>query len=60
VFISGEKTNAISFEHEVVSHPEVKSTLVIGPQRFKAPLLVELVNPKPRDEEERKDFLNRI
>ncbi|KAH8703109.1 putative AMP dependent ligase/synthetase [Talaromyces proteolyticus] len=42
VFLNGEKTNPISFEQEVSRHPEVRSALVAGSQRFEACLLVEL------------------
>ena len=41
VFINGEKTNPVSFEQEVSKHPEVRSALVAGNQRFEACLLVE-------------------
>jgi thioester reductase-like protein len=43
VFINGEKTNPVSFEQEVSKHPEVRSALVAGNQRFEACLLVETV-----------------
>jgi thioester reductase-like protein len=42
VFLNGEKTNPISFEEEIIRHPEVKAALVVGAQRFEAALLVEL------------------
>ncbi|KIX96004.1 uncharacterized protein Z520_08259 [Fonsecaea multimorphosa CBS 102226] len=44
VFLNGEKTNPISFEQEVGRHPEVRSALVAGMQRFEATLLVELLD----------------
>ncbi|KAH9211309.1 putative NRPS-like enzyme [Leptodontidium sp. 2 PMI_412] len=39
VFLNGEKTNPVTFEQEVSRHPEVKSALVEGHQRFEASLL---------------------
>jgi thioester reductase-like protein/aryl carrier-like protein len=60
VFINGEKTNPVSFEHEVASHPEVRSALVAGQKRFEASLLVEPVDPKPLGAELQKEFIERI
>lgn len=42
VFLNGEKTNPISFEGHVGSHPEVSAALMVGSQRMEAALLVEL------------------
>ncbi|KAH8799324.1 hypothetical protein F5884DRAFT_758350 [Xylogone sp. PMI_703] len=42
VFSTGEKTNPITMENHVASHPDVKSALVAGDQRFQAALIVEL------------------
>lgn len=41
VFLNGEKTNPVSFEHQVTGHPEVKAALVLGAQRFEAGLFFE-------------------
>ena len=41
VFLNGEKTNPISFEHQITAHPEVRTALVVGAQRVEASLLVE-------------------
>lgn len=60
VFINGEKTNPISFEQEVGRHPEVRSALVVGDQRFEACLLVELQNPGPHSSEEQAQIIERI
>ncbi|KAJ5155836.1 NRPS-like enzyme [Penicillium capsulatum] len=60
VFLNGEKTNPISFEQEVGCHPEVRSALVAGDQRFEACLLVELMNPGPHSPEEQTQILERI
>ena len=42
VFLNGEKTNPISFEGHISSHPEVSAALMVGSQRMEASLLVEL------------------
>lgn len=60
VFLNGEKTNSISFEQEVGHHPEVRSVLVAGDQRFEACLLVELINPGPHTTEEQTEIVERI
>lgn len=60
VFSNGEKTNPVSFENEVISHPEVKSALVIGAQRFEAALLIELANDTQLSENEKTEVIERI
>jgi thioester reductase-like protein len=60
VFINGEKTNPVSFEHEVASHPEVRSALVAGQQRFEASLLVEPTETAYLNLQQRKEFIERI
>lgn len=60
VFLNGEKTNPVSFEEEVISHPEVKAALVIGAQRFEAALLVELATDAQLSEEENSEVIDRI
>ena len=42
VFLNGEKTNPITFEGQVSSHPEVSAALMVGSQRMEAALMVEL------------------
>lgn len=42
LFLNGEKTNPVSFEQHVCSHPQVRSALVAGYQMEEAILLVEL------------------
>lgn len=42
VFLNGEKTNPVSFEQHVCSHPQVRSALVAGYQMKEAILLIEL------------------
>jgi len=46
VFLTGEKTNPVSFEEEVNDHPYIRSALVTGNQRFEAALLIELKDPE--------------
>ena len=41
VFLNGEKTNPVSMEELISTHPEVRSALVLGQGRFEAALLVE-------------------
>jgi thioester reductase-like protein/acyl-CoA synthetase (AMP-forming)/AMP-acid ligase II len=60
VFLNGEKTNPISFEQEVSLHPEVRSALVVGAQRFEACLLVELHHNDPLSPAEREQVIERI
>ncbi|KAE9380743.1 putative NRPS-like enzyme [Stipitochalara longipes BDJ] len=60
VFINGEKTNPVSFENEVASHPEVRSALVVGQGRFEASLLVELVKSTYLNLNQRGEFIERI
>ncbi|KAG9383316.1 AMP dependent ligase/synthetase [Pyrenophora tritici-repentis] len=60
VFLNGEKTNPVTFEEEVISHPEVKAALVIGAQREEAALLVELASTTPLSDEEKTAAVNRI
>jgi thioester reductase-like protein/acyl carrier protein len=60
VFINGEKTNPVTFEEEVSSHPEVKSALVFGAQRMEAGLLVELSKNEPLSFEEQAAAIDRI
>lgn len=60
VFLTGEKTNPISMEEAVVKHPEVRSVLVIGAQRFQAALLVEPLTTEPLSTSERAEFIERL
>uniref|UniRef100_A0A093XUV8 L-aminoadipate-semialdehyde dehydrogenase n=2 Tax=Talaromyces marneffei TaxID=37727 RepID=A0A093XUV8_TALMA len=60
VFLNGEKTNPISFEQEVSRHPEVRSAVVVGAQRFEACLLIELHHNDPLSPEEREQVIDRI
>lgn len=41
VFLNGEKTNPILMEGLVEGHPDVRSALVVGQNRFEAALLIE-------------------
>ncbi|KAF2491843.1 putative NRPS-like enzyme [Lophium mytilinum] len=60
VFLNGEKTNPVSFEHEVAKHPEVGAALVAGQQRFEASLLVELVDNSAATPKDRLEIVDRI
>ncbi|KAF2811621.1 putative NRPS-like enzyme [Mytilinidion resinicola] len=60
VFLNGEKTNPVSFEHEVAKHPEVRTALVVGQQRFEASLLVELVDDSAASPTERLEIVDQI
>lgn len=44
-FLNGEKTNPILMEGLVQSHPDVRSALVVGQNRFEAALLIESSQP---------------
>lgn len=60
VFLNGEKTNPVSFEHQVIGHPEVKAALVLGAQRFEAGLLVECMSDAVLNDEEKTALADRI
>jgi thioester reductase-like protein len=60
VFLNGEKTNPVTFEEEVASHPEVRSALVVGAQRVEASILVELATSKQLADEEKAAVIDRI
>jgi hypothetical protein len=60
VFMNGEKTIPVSFEHEVAMHPEVRSVLVVGQQRFEASLLVELTSTNSLSPQKEREFIDRI
>ena len=61
VFLNGEKTNPISFEGVVSSHPEVSAALMVGSQRMEAALIVELAGgAKSLSTEQRAQTLDRI
>ncbi|KAN0095473.1 putative NRPS-like enzyme [Hyaloscypha variabilis] len=60
VFINGEKTNPVSFEHEVASHPEVRSALVVGQGRFEASLLVERIDTTHLGSKQQAELIERI
>ncbi|PHH81827.1 hypothetical protein CDD82_7761 [Ophiocordyceps australis] len=44
VFLSGEKTNPLSFESFVLDHPDVSGALVFGTNRMEAGILIELAD----------------
>ncbi|EPS36265.1 hypothetical protein H072_10357 [Dactylellina haptotyla CBS 200.50] len=60
VFLNGEKTNPISFEHEVGNHPEISAAVVAGDQRFEACLLIEPVANRQLSSQERTELIERI
>ncbi|XPS74039.1 hypothetical protein M3J07_006154 [Ascochyta lentis] len=60
VFLNGEKTNPISFEQQIMRHPEVKAALVLGAQRVEAALLVELATDAGLADDERSALIERI
>jgi len=60
VFLNGEKTNPLSMEGLVSSHPAVRSALVIGAQRLQAALLIELTNNKDMSPQEELDMIDQI
>lgn len=59
VFLTGEKTNPISFEATIARDPDVSAALVVGAQRFQAALLVEPKEPLSTPSA-RAEFLERI
>ncbi|UPX12162.1 uncharacterized protein EKO05_0002728 [Ascochyta rabiei] len=60
VFLNGEKTNPISFEHHIMSHPEVKAALVVGAQRVEAALLIETATDAELTDDEKSGLVERV
>ena len=60
VFLTGEKTNPVTMEHHISTHPEVRAVLVAGALRSQAALLVELMNDKPLPASERAEVIERL
>ena len=59
-FLNGEKTNPISMEGSISSHPDIRSALVIGQGRFEASLLVEPCQSDPLSINDRAHFIERL
>ena len=59
-FLNGEKTNPISMEGSISSHPDIRSALVIGQGRFEASLLVEPCQSEPLSINDRAQFIERL
>lgn len=60
VFLNGEKTNPVTFEQEISRHPDVKSALVVGHQRFEASLLIELIKDEELSLQEQKAMIESV
>ena len=61
VFLNGEKTNPITFEGQISSHPDVSAALMVGSQRMEAALIIELAaGVSQSSTEERTHILERI
>ena len=60
VFLNGEKTNPLSTEGHLISHPEVRSAMVLGERRLEAALLVEPIIGETMSVRERAELLERI
>ena len=59
-FLNGEKTNPISMEGSVSSHPDIRSALVIGQGRFEASLLVEPRQSGPLSINDRAQLIEKL
>lgn len=59
-FLNGEKTNPISMEASISSHPDVRSSLVIGQGRFEASLLVEPCQSDPMSINDRAQWIEKL
>ena len=59
-FLNGEKTNPISMEGSISSHPDIRSALVIGQGRFEASLLVEPRQSDPLSINDRAHFIEKL
>ena len=60
VFLSGEKTNPITFESWVNRHPDVSAAIVFGNQRFEAGILIELKEKKQFSVTERARWIENL
>ncbi|KAJ5721627.1 NRPS-like enzyme [Penicillium malachiteum] len=61
VFLNGEKTNPVTFEHQIVSaNPEVTGCLVVGAQRFQASLMIELAGGKALSVNDRAEMIEKL
>ena len=59
-FLNGEKTNPISMEESISSHPDIRSALVIGQGRFEASLLVEPFQLGPLSTNDRAQLIEKL
>ena len=59
-FLNGEKTNPVSMERSISSHPDVRSALVIGKGRFEASLLVEPCQSDPLSINDRAELIEKL
>ena len=59
-FLNGEKTNPISMEASIFSHPHIRSALVIGQGRFEASLLVESCQSGPLSINDRAQWIEKL
>lgn len=59
VFSTGEKLNPVTIEGIVLSHPQIKGTLVVGSNRLEPALILEPVTP-PKDEKEAKELIQSV
>ena len=60
VFLNGEKTNPILMEELVQSHPDVRSALVAGQNRFEAALLIEPSQPLRLSSSSRAELIEHV
>ena len=59
-FLNGEKTNPISMEESISSHPDIRSALVIGQGRFEASLLIEPCRLGPLSANDRAQLIENL
>ncbi|EON98455.1 putative l-aminoadipate-semialdehyde dehydrogenase protein [Phaeoacremonium minimum UCRPA7] len=59
VFSNGEKLNPVTIEAVVLSHPQIKGTLVVGSNRREPALILEPVTP-PKDAKEAKELIQSV
>ena len=60
VFLNGEKTNPVSMEDLISSHPECRSALVLGQGRFEAGLLIEPINSVSLSKTEKAELIEKV
>ena len=60
VLLNGEKTNPVTMEGQISSHPKVRSALIAGDRRLQTALLIELVDGPPLTAQGRAELIEEL